>query len=274
MTNNRIRFTRRSIIKTKDIDKAVLEMQQKELESENFKRVSEFLDRHDKRIALDKENMLFEILENGNYDDIREFLNSLSSEEMNSNLYLRIAKKALNVVKFNCSKEIIRLNEDLSFDEEKEIGKLTFDLTEGMEDFAVNKVNLSIDVITKNGKDSLPILDEENIDTYLTYNTIVNTINFMLVRLYNIVFSELASKLSIEMDYIEFKHNANNRKVVIEYHVDEQVSKMFRDEKLKSEALKGSIFTKEQIVKMSLYSFTHHLNKLVLEKQKQKVFPN
>lgn len=274
INGGKIGFTRKSIIKTKDMDKSILEMRKKELESETFGKISTFLDKYNRRQAVNKEKELFEILETNEFNRIRFFLNSLLVDELNSNIYLRTAKNALRNIKFNCSKRIIRLNEDLFTDNSKENGELTFELSEGMEDFLISKVNTSIDIITRDGKEEIEVLDKKNIRVYKEYNEIVDKVNGMMVSLYYIVFAELASKLSIVVDDIKLVTTLNTRKVVIKYHLDEKVSKIFRNQDLKVEALKDTIFTRRQITDMSLYSFSHYLNNVEDNKNKQKVFPN
>ena len=270
----KIGFTRKSIIKSKNVDVTILEMRLRELESENFRNVTIFLDRYDRRLAVDKEKTLFELLEKGNFERLRNLLNSLELEELNSNVYLRIAKKALRKIQFNCSKRIIKLNDELYNDESKEVGELTFDLSEGLEGILINKVNTSIDVINKEGKEEIEVLDDINIKSYRDYNEIVDRVNNMIAKLYYIVFGEMAGKLSIVVDDIKLTSKLNSRKLTIKYHLDEKISKLFRDEEAKVETLKGTVYSREQIVNMSLYSFSAQLSRMDLERQKQKVFPN
>lgn len=270
----KIGFTRKSIIKSKNVDVTILEMRLRELESENFRNVTIFLDRYDRRLAVDKEKTLFELLEKGNFERLRNFLNSLELEELNSNVYLRTAKKALRKIQFNCSKRIIKLNDELYNDESKEVGELTFDLLEGLEGILINKVNTSIDVINKDGKEEIEVLDDINIKSYRDYNEIVDRVNNMIAKLYYIVFGEMAGKLSIVVDDIKLTSKLNSRKLTIKYHLDEKISKLFRDKEAKVEILKDTVYSREQIVNMSLYSFSAQLSRMDLERQKQKVFPN
>lgn len=270
----KIGFTKKSIIKTKNIDSSILEMRLRELESDNFRNVTIFLDRYNRRYAVDKEQELFELLNKGNFERLRVFLNSLMLEELNSNVYLRTAKKALRKIQFNCSKRIIKLNDELYNDESKEVGELTFDLLEGLEGVLINKVNTSIDVISKDGKEEIEVLDDMNIKSYKEYNEIVDRVNAMIVKLYYVVFSEIASKLSIVIDDVKLDSSLGNKKLIASYHLDENISKLFRDEEAKVESLKDTVYSREQIIKMSLYSFSAQLSRMNLEAQKQKVFPN
>lgn len=270
----KIGFTKKSIIKSKNVDVAILEMRLRELESENFRNVTIFLDRYDRRLAVEKEKILFELLEKGNFERLRNLLNSLEIEELNSNVYLRTAKKALRKIQFNCSKRIIKLNQDLYTDESQEVGEMTFDLSEGMEGAIINKVNTSIDIVSKDGKEEIEVLDDINIKSYREYNEIVDRVNKMMAKLYYIVFGEMAGKLSIVVDDVNLTSKLNSRKLTIKYHLDEEMSKLFRNEEAKVETLKGTVYSREQIVNMSLYSFSTLLNRMNLETQKQKVYPN
>lgn len=254
----RLIFEIKSSKKSNDLEKKILDMQKKEMSSETFKIVSIFLDRYKRREAIGKEKDLFEILEIGDFNRLRFFLNSLLGQELKSNVYLGIAKKSLRKIMSNCQMKLSKLsNEPVGSN-----GILSFELSKDVEANLIERVDLGIyNILNEQEKEIIEILDKDNIQIYKEYNKIVDRVDDVLIKMYIIAFKTIASDTNIVVDSIDLNTNLKKRNIVLKYHVIEKAN---------NELAKDSVFVRNQVINRRIYTVPYYLSGTNLE-NRQKV---
>lgn len=223
----------------KDINKRnylnkVRDIQNKELNSLKYKSIKEFIDKYDNRNFLEEEKEMLEMLLGYHiycssdcyekaHDDYAEkfrqlnsFINSLSDEQIDSNIYFSIAKKCFDESIVDCNRILLLLRKHMNhtdiFEEWKQISFKIF-LSGDRLSYLLNKVNEEVSISVRRLKKSrvvdVPILNQENIHYYYKYNKIVDVVNKMCENICRLQMWNCLSKCSEEIDNYYFKIENN-----------------------------------------------------------------
>lgn len=191
-------------MKKTEFENRILEIQQKELNSERFKKISEFVKQYDMRKNRHLEEELFKIIgtyglddhlisqdyENrkkfkiNQYNKLKQFMDSLSDEEINSNLYFKAVKQFMETSEIDCVNIITQLNKKIDeLEETDRVQSLELNLNIPNERLELLPVTIKEQVGIPYYKpevyktEYIDILDTKHIRIYYTYNSYVRKIN-------------------------------------------------------------------------------------------------
>ena len=214
-----------NIKKMKEIVKQeTLLIHNNELNSNRYNDVMIFLDSYFQRTAKDKEKNLIKYiygLENidskrsyqdlllqkkSQYQQLENFINSLSDEDIENNIYLYSAKYIFD----NCLDECQEYLNNIDLDNEN-----IYLMPSNMQNIILPSVPLNVKIPDyihdENKKIYINILDTDFIESYVNYNKIVSIIKKIGASIYNLTLWNLIAEnnynISLEYFYIKSKEN-------------------------------------------------------------------
>ena len=213
-------------VSKKDFYKNIRKIQQNEVNTDQFRFVKAFIDKYRKRTSIEKEKYLFDLIReyksilesNRNNEDTIAFRNNLNNklnnlietltiDDINNNLYLRI----LNHVNNTCDDECQVLLSDVKCDEtnKKEVPTERKSLLQ-------NQVRLHKKIPYYNPRlyemEYVNVLDDENLYYYEIYNLVINNV----INIYNLIYSlkinSIIEKEELDLFLNDFYVNTSNDK--------------------------------------------------------------
>ena len=233
------------------------QIQESELKSDRFKMIEEFIREYHQRENLELEYKLFEIINYNDidiniitdenkrkyrlkkYNELKSFLNTLTKEQINSNLYLKAALTFMETGIEDCDMIIKQLIEMISH----------FELTEKDE-----KVELEVEIPTErlellpvriNQEVGIPyyrpnayktecvnILDVSHKPIYDKYNSYVDKINLLATKIYALKMNSLLPSDSIQIYnyYFNILNNELEHKFIAFYFVAKHKDNITQDD--------------------------------------------
>ena len=222
-------------IDTQRREEKIKEEQLKELHSEEFKKISTFIEEYDQRKCLDKEKELLELInkkikeyefelkntpfisyyenqtEKNKIKIIEEFINSLTEEEINSNIYLKTAYYLLELSKKDCQTIVEKAMKKISHDtyipypKINKIYQITIPIESENIGIFFKEVKTGKYIYYSSTDESkelkivyIQVLDEENIKIYEKYNGIVRSMHRLAIAIYRLRIAEIISNYEID----------------------------------------------------------------------------
>lgn len=205
-------------LEKEEFEKNVKKIQQKELQSDRFKFVQKFMADYRIRSNRDLENKLFKIVGNDeeqllikSYDDrkvdktirfneLKKFMNSLTQEQINSNIYLKTVAIYMETSIKDCKLIMEQLEEQLSnlkVSDENQNLKLNVNIPKERLNIFPTIIRVQVSVpycsIPNYKVTSVNVLDEENLQLYNEYNFYVKKINKLANDIYHLQIWNLLS---------------------------------------------------------------------------------
>lgn len=224
----------------------VIEIQNNELNSLRYKWIKEFVDSYNDRGYLEEEKILLGMLLNYNvyyfndnyeearvdyiksYNQVKDFINSLTDDQIDSNIYFSIAKKCFTESFIDCKKTVILLRKHMRhtdiFDDWKSISFKTF-LSEDRLGYLLKEVDeetsITLKKLYKRYDVNISVLDQENIHYYYKYNKIVNVINKMCENICRLQIWNLLEKFQEDIDncYFTIENNDYQKAFSVSFYV-------------------------------------------------------
>ena len=204
-------------ITKEELEKYKIQIQNNELESGRFKKIKTFLNDYHTRENVKLEKKLFKIVGTSGLDDnlinknidykiihkikrfnkLKHFLNSLTQEQINSNLYLQAVSVFMKTSLEDCKYIIMRLKENLELSDKNQRLELNVNIPvkrlKLLPTIVDEQVGISYYRKQNYKTEYVNVLDDENLHIYSEYNTYVRNINKLATDIYNLQMIELLS---------------------------------------------------------------------------------
>ena len=217
--------------KKAEFENRTLEIQQEELNSDRFKKIREFVKQYNMRKNCHLEEELFKIIgtyglddhlinqdyENrkkfkiNQYNKLKQFMNLLNDEEINSNMYLKAVKQFMEISEIDCLNIITQLNKQIDdLEKTDRVQSLELNLNIPNERLELLPATIKEQVGIPYYKpevyktEYIDILDTQHIGIYYTYNSYVRKINKLAADVYHLQMWDLLSSQKVQIENYHF----------------------------------------------------------------------